>query len=250
MQRKMAPEAGMQGGSAHGVVAVGDSWVTGYGLALAGVTCLSWGSWLAWSMASCLTQHAVNGSRAHQVARDQLPLLSAGEFQLGVAWVGANDVGDFQEGSFREAVEEICAGLRSAADVAAIATLPLSMRTPAVGWRAVELAVRDANRAVRQAADRTGVVVVELEDALNGPWAMAPDRQHPTSVGQLEAANVASRLLTALPLLRELPDPAARTPPKAEQQLYDVSPVERARAAISGIRQRRSDRALVGNRAR
>lgn len=74
----------------HGVVGVGDSFMNGYGLPVAGVACRSWGAWLAWARTTCFTQLAVDGATVEQVLRDQTPLLQ-GPFDLGVFWAGTND---------------------------------------------------------------------------------------------------------------------------------------------------------------
>ncbi|MCW2570937.1 MAG: hypothetical protein JWO88_995 [Frankiales bacterium] len=169
------------GGQSHGVVALGDSWLTGYGLPLAGLSCLSWAGWLAWA---------------------------------------------------------VCTGLQKSCDVVAIATLPAAMRTPDLSWRANVDAVHRINDSVREAAAATGVVLVELQDALTGTWAMAPDRQHPTSLGQLEAAHVAAGSLSSVTLLRALPDPADRTLPTVQKRLYDVSIRDRVRGGLVSLRQR------------
>lgn len=230
------------GESSHGVVAVGDSWMTGYGLPLGGVSCLSWAGWLAWALSTCITPHGVNGARAVQVARDQLPLLAGHRYRLGAAWFGANDVAHLDAATFEADVREVCTRLRASADVVAIGTLPTAMRVPDRGWRATEDAVRTANDAIRQAAVQADAVVVELEDALNNRWSMAPDRQHPTSLGQLEAASMAALALSSLPLRRVLPDPNAFAVSTAHRRLYDVAPPQRVRARYVGLMQRRRDR--------
>jgi hypothetical protein len=240
---------GAHGGGAHGVVALGDSWLTGYGLPLAGLSCLSWAGWLAWALPGCLTQHAVNGARAEQVARDQVALLPRHRYQLGVAWLGANDFSRLDGNRFTSPLTAICTGLQESCDVVAMATLPAAMRTPDLSWRANAIAIRRVNDYVREVAAETGVTLVELQDALAGPWAMAPDKQHPTSLGQLEAAHVAAGSLTSVPLLRALPDPADRTPPKVQKRMYDVSIRDRVRGSLVSLRQRRAE-SLPAQRAR
>jgi hypothetical protein len=235
----------MAGGGSHGVVAVGDSWLTGYGLPLGGLSCVSWAAWLAWAGGACLTQHAVNGATAQQVVRDQLPLLSHRRYQLGVAWLGANDIGRLDVDALTAALTQVCLGLRSSCQVVAVGTLPATMRTPDLSWRACEHAVGLANGLVRRVVEHAGVTLIELEGALNGPWSMAPDRQHPTSVGQLEAAHVAAASLGSLALLRQLPDAGSLVVPTHQQRLYNVPARERIRGALVDRRKRRNDRALL-----
>ena len=233
-------------GGIHGVVAVGDSLLTGYGLALGGVSCLSWGGWLAWALGTCLTQHAVNGATTPQVARDQLPLLR-GRYRLGVTWLGANDLGRLDPDRFEREVAAVCAALQSCCETVAVATLPRSLRGAGSSWRH-EAAVRDeANARIRQVADATGVVLVELAEALVGPWSVAPDRHHPTSIGHLEAAHCAATALDAahLRFARHLPDLAAVQVPKTERRLYDVAVTDRLRGAWDTLKHLRDDRVLT-----
>lgn len=208
-------------GDSHGVVAVGDSLLNGYGPALGGLSCLSWGGWLAWALTTCLTQHAVNGATAEQVARDQLPLLK-GRYRIGVSWLGANDLAGLDTAAFGRSTEAVCASLRACCDTVAIATLPASLRGVGLTGRDAAALNQQVNAQVRSAASRTGAVLVELEDALDGPWSMAPDQVHPTSIGQLEAARRAAVALdrVGIGFARHLPDPADIEVPAVDRRLY------------------------------
>jgi hypothetical protein len=232
----------------HGVVAVGDSWLTGYGLPLGGLTCMSWAGWLAWGLVTCLTQHAVNGATAAQVARDQLPLLAGHRYRLGLAWPGVNDLSHLDPDAFTTTTRLTCTALAACSDVVAVATLPTALRLPDLGWRATAVAVGTANDVVRRVAATSGVALVELSDALTGRWDMAPDRQHPTSIGQLAAARIAARALEPLALARELPDPAGVGVPAHQQRWYDVSTRERVRGLRRELRHRLADEPRHGAR--
>lgn len=238
----------MQEGRAaeHGVVAVGDSLLTGYGPALGGLSSQSWGGWLAWAQTTCFTSHAVNGVRADQVVRDQLPLLTS-RYRFGVTCSGANDLTHLDPVAFEAAVERICTALLACSDVAAIATLPATIRTGDMSWRRTALQRTASNAIVRQVAARTGVVLVELEEALTSPFSMAPDHQHPTSIGQLEVAHVAAGALTAagVRFTRHLPDPAEVRLGDDERRLYVVSPWRRLRARWDSVTSLRTDRVIT-----
>lgn len=231
----------------HGVVAVGDSLMTGYGLALGGLTAASWASWISWAMPDCLTMHAVNGSTAQQTVRDQLPLLQ-GRFRLAVCATGANDIEILDEQRFAQALTELCRTLDDHADLTAIATLPLRMRTPRLSWRQAMRRTQEVNHQIRLVADALDIVLIELEPALTGRWSMAPDNQHPTSLGHLEAAHVAAAALdrAGLRFGRHLPDADAILVPANERQLYDVPLRSRIRGRWSSVVNYRADR-LAGS---
>ena len=225
------------------MVAVGDSLLTGFGPALGGVSAQSWAAWIAWSLAGCTTLHAVNGAHVEQVVDDQLPLLD-GSYRVGFAGCGANDYDGFDPDRFSGQLEQICLALRRHCEVAAVATLPLRLRVPRLSWRSTEALTRRLNAVVRAVAHEHEVLVVELEPALTGPWSMASDGQHPTSLGQLEAARVAAGVLDAagVRFARHLPDPAQIAVSEADNRLYAVSLRDRVRGSWSSLRSYRADR--------
>lgn len=212
-------------GVRHCVVGLGDSLMSGYGVALAGVTAQSWAGWLAWALADCCTVHAVNGAAADDVVRDQLPLLQ-GRYRLACGGTGANDLPGFQGARFAAAVAELLQKMQQHADVVAFATLPLHLRSPDLGARQAQATVTTMNRLIRTATRSAGAVLVDLENALHAPFRMGPDGQHPTSLGQLEVARTAAVALDAagVRFARHLPDPAAVEVPAADRALYDGSP--------------------------
>lgn len=225
------------------MVAVGDSLLTGFGPALGGVSAQSWAAWIAWSLAGCTTVHAVNGARVQQVVDDQLPLLD-GRYRVGFACCGANDYDDFDPDRFSSQLEQICLALRRHCEVAAVATLPLRLRVPRLSWRSTEALTRRLNADVRDVAQACDLLVVELEPGLTGRWSMAADGQHPTSLGQLEAARLAARALdtAGVRFARHLPDPTDVPVSEADRRLYVVSLRDRARGSWSSLRSYRADR--------
>jgi hypothetical protein len=206
----------------HGVVAVGDSFMNGYGLPLAGVTCSSWASWLTWGLTGCLTQHAVNGATCEQALRDQIPLLAGHRYRLGTIWLGANDIARLDAPAVANQLSAVCVAVAGVCEYAAIATLPSSLTSSGSTQRTHADGRRRLNDLIREVAGTSGVVLVELEDALSGPWSMAPDHEHPTALGQLEAANCAAHALSTAGLAfeRHLPRPDLRQPTASEQRLY------------------------------
>lgn len=226
----------------HGVVAVGDSLLTGFGPALGGVNAQSWAAWIAWALATCSTTHAVNGAHVQQVVADQLPLLR-GHYQVGLACCGANDYSDLDLDRYGRQLREICRALGEHSDVVAVATLPLRLRVPLQSWRSTEALTRRVNDQIRAVAAACGVLVVDLERALAGPWSMAPDGQHPSSLGQLEAARIAAVTLdgAGVRFARHLPDPADITVTAPDRRLYVRSLRDRVRGRWSSLRSYRAD---------
>lgn len=211
-------------GEEHGVVALGDSLLSGYGPALGGVSAVSWAGWIAWALPGCLTLHAVNGARTQQVLQDQVPLLK-GRFRLAFVCVGANDLDAYDEVRYADGLAEICRSVRRNADIVAVATLPRCLRVPGLSKDESAALTERLNLQVRGVAGSCGAVVVDLEAALSGAWRMAPDGQHPTSLGQLEAARVAAVALdeVGVHFARHLPDPDLVTVPTVDQRAYEAS---------------------------
>jgi hypothetical protein len=181
------------------------------------------------------------------VVQDQLPILE-GRFGVGVASCGANDYADLDTERFATQMRQVCQALSRHADVVAVATLPLSRRVASLSWRRTVLLTRRLNEQIRTAARACDVVLIELEPALIGPWSMAPDAQHPTSLGQLEVARVAAVALDSagVRFARHLPDPATIPVGPAERRLYRVSLRDRARGTWSSLASYRADRAAAG----
>jgi hypothetical protein len=225
-------------------VGIGDSLLTGYGLALGGVSALSWAWWIAWALPGCITLHAVNGATAQHVVRDQLPLLH-GRYRLSFGCIGANDLVDLDEQQFASSLVELCSALKQHAEVPAVATLPARLRTGKLSWRQTVFRTQQVNHQIRLAASSLEVILVDLEPALTGRWSMAPNGQHPTSIGQLEAAHVAAAALdgAGVRFARHIPDPGSIEVSPEERRLYTTSVVDRVRGSWTSLVQYRTDRA-------
>lgn len=211
--------------AAHGVVGIGDSLISGYGLSVGGVTCLSWAAWLSWALLDCCTLHAVNGAATGIVVRDQLPLL-AGRYRVGCVGAGTNDLLTFDPQGYSAGMETLLHRVRDHADVVVVATLPLQLRTPHLQDVRLAQTVITMNRLIRSAAAAAGAVLVDVEQGLRAPYRMGPDGQHPTSLGQLEVATLAARALAAMgfSLARHLPDPDTVTVPPSERVAWQALP--------------------------
>jgi hypothetical protein len=227
-------------GTGHGVVALGDSLINGYGPPVGGLSCVSWAGWLAWALLTCLTQHGVNGATTRQVRHDQVPLLQ-GHYRVGAIWCGANDLGNLDPVPVLTALRDTCSAAAEHCDLVAIATVPSTLRIPRMHWRDLDERRVLLNALIRQAAADAGVVVVELDAALGGGFSMAPNRQHPTALGNLEAAGLAASALAAhgVHFARHLPLPGSVVVPPHEAAAYRVSARERLRGGFSGWRDRR-----------
>ena len=226
-------DAACAGTPAHGVVGLGDSYLNGYGLPLAGISCTPWTGWLAWALRTCCTQLAVNGATCEQVLHDQTPLLRR-RYLLGAVWLGANDIARLDSTAFARSFRALCTRVGEACDTVAVGTLPAALTSPGASQHAHAVGRLTVNTIIRGVAADVGAVLVELEDALDGRWSMAPDREHPTSLGQLTAATVAAAALDArgMHFLRHLPSAAERQPTPAERLLY--RPSRRSRLRLRG----------------
>lgn len=204
--------------SGHGVVGIGDSFMKGYGLPLAGITCSSWGAWLAWALMTCFTQVAVDNATCEQVLRDQVPLLQS-DYRLGVVWLGANDIAHLDPRLFRERLSALCFSAGSRTRTLAVGTLPARLTSPGASQQAHEHARNEVNAAIRQVVAASGAVLVDVEHALDSTWSMSPDGEHPTGLGQLAAAHAAAAALDArgLRFARHLPSVASLRPTASEQ---------------------------------
>lgn len=99
--------------ASHGVLAVGDSLSTGFGLAVGGLYCWPWAGWLAWGLGEGLLQHAVNGSTKAQVVADHLPHLQPGA-RLGCLQLDTNDLAALDPVLFAEQVDTFGASCAAA----------------------------------------------------------------------------------------------------------------------------------------
>lgn len=221
----------------HGVVGVGDSFMNGLGLPLGGVSCTSWGSWLAWALSTCFTRLAVDGATCEHALRDQMPLLQ-GRYRLGAVWLGANDIARLEPEAFERRLTALSVAMSPHCHTIALATLPAALTALGASQRGHAGARQELNARVRSVAAATGAVLVELEGALDGTWLMAPDHEHPTALGQLTAAHAAAAALDAhgMHFARHLPPVQHLQPTPAERRLYWPDPPSRLRRAVAAVR--------------
>lgn len=176
----------------YGLVALGDSITYGEGGMTLGVDARSWALWLARALDEPYTNYAVSGARVADVLAHQLPRVRR-DYDVGVLYAGVNDVRDpgFDLGEFDLVVRELVAGFAPRCARLLIPTIPLDLGRPKAGPK-----VKDANHALRAAANAVGATIVPLEDLKGWRW-MLPDAVHPTAVGQIEIADRAARAMRA-----------------------------------------------------
>jgi lysophospholipase L1-like esterase len=189
--------------SRAGLVALGDSITNGDVAPMLGVRAWSWAQWLASALELPYTGLAVNGARAADLVRHQLPRLD-GPYAVAALWIGVNDVraGDVD-------LDAYAADLRVAVDAAVAAaqrlvlvTIPLDLGRP----RAGAAKVGAANACIAGEAARVGAALVDLA-ALRGWRLVAPDGVHLTALGELELADRAAAALGAAVLPSALAQP-------------------------------------------
>ena len=196
----------------HGLVALGDSITRGKGgERMLGVHDQSWAQWVAEALVLPLTNLAVDGARAPEVLREQVPMLER-PYDLGTLHVGVNDARDpaWDPDRFGEAFEGVLAALAAACEAVLVCTLPLDLGRPTAAPKPAA-----ANAIVRAAAARAGARVVALDD-LAGPIWILPDAVHATAAGQAE---IARRALAVCGLPRRGPaPPVPDADPKARRR--------------------------------
>ncbi len=176
----------------RGIVALGDSITRGRGGAPAlGVHPQSWVLWLAEAMDLPVLNLAVDGARAPDLVRDQLPRVT-GAWDLAALHIGANDArGTLDGAAFEADVVTLLGRLAAAATHVLVLTVPLDLGRPPAGHDVVT-----ADAALRRQAAAHGAIVCGLED-LRGPRVMLPDAVHPTAPGMVAIAERAAGALRA-----------------------------------------------------
>lgn len=183
---------------AQGILALGDSITNGGGELQWGVALQSWAQWLARGLGLPFTNQAVDGARADDVLRSQIPLherCSArphARFDLGCVYIGVNDVRapDWDEDAYAATLDAILMWLGERCERTLTCTLPTDLGRPrAIG-------VQGANRVIRAAASRHGASLVDLADFGARNQVMV-DHVHPTAFGQIAIAERALRVLAA-----------------------------------------------------
>jgi len=189
----------------RGLVALGDSITYGHGGMQSGLGSQSWAQWLAEAMDLPFTRLAVNGARAPDVLRDQVPRLGEHRYDVATVYVGVNDVRDagWDAAAYARDLEAILAAVTARAGRTLACTIPLDLGLPPAGPK-----VEEANAIVERAAAAHGAIVCDLRD-LTGSAHLWADRVHLTATGQVALADRAARALGAPLPSRTVVDPPA-----------------------------------------
>ena len=180
-----------------GVLAFGDSITNGGGELQWGVALQSWALWVARGLGMPYTGGAVDGARAADVVRLQIPAFveraaaPVARYDVGCLYAGVNDVRspDWDPPSFERCIRDALAFLAARCDRVVVCTLPLDLGRPRAGAR-----VADANARIRAAAGEHAALVVGLED-FGARNRVMVDAVHPTAFGQIELAERALAVL-------------------------------------------------------
>lgn len=230
-----------------GVLAFGDSITNGGGELQWGVALQSWALWLARGLGLPYTTYAVDGARARDVAREQIPAFLArsarpdARYDVGCLHIGVNDVRapDWDPAAFAADHAEAVRALRARCERVLCVTIPLDLGRPRAGAAVVE-----ANAIVEAA----GALILDLRGFGARNLVMA-DHVHPTAFGQVWIAERAlDRLAADGMAVRVRPStlirPAAGT--RRQRLLGDWTYVyRRVKEQLRGGRARRAARAAA-----
>ncbi len=181
-----------------GVLAFGDSITHGGGELQWGVALQSWALWAARGLGLPYTGYAVDGARAEDVRREQIPafiertaLISA-RYELGCVYVGVNDVRapDWDADAFAREFRIALWFLAARCERVLTATAPFDLGRP----RAGAVKVSELNEAVLSAAAEIGALVVDLR-SFGARNLVMSDHVHPTAFGQIAIAERALAVL-------------------------------------------------------
>jgi lysophospholipase L1-like esterase len=180
-----------------GVLAFGDSITNGGGELQWGVALQSWALWVARGLGLPYTGYAVDGARAPDVVRAQLPAFLGsdahpdGRYELGCLYIGVNDVRavDWDARAYAESLGETLAFLRARCDRVLGVTAPLELGRPRAGAKVGEL-----NATIEALAAEHRALVLDLS-GFGARNLMMADRVHPTAFGQLAIAERALDVL-------------------------------------------------------
>ena len=189
-----------------GLVALGDSITNGHGEPALGVHPQSWAQWLAEALDAPFLKLATDGATAADVLAEQVPRLraaagahGAARFALACVYVGVNDTRglDWDPAAYERDLRAIVAAAGEHAERVLLCTLPLDLGRPRAAPKPAQAsAIVRAVAVAAEAGQRTGAIVVDLDD-LAGPPLLLPDAVHPTALGQLEIAARAAAALRA-----------------------------------------------------
>ena len=236
----------------YGVLAFGDSITNGGGELQWGVALQSWALWVARGLGLPFTTYAVDGARARDVVREQIPAyvartaLPQARYHLGCLYIGVNDVRapDWDPAAFAADQAEAVAFLRARCDRVLVATLPEDLGRPRADVRAANAVVLAADALV---LDLRGFGARNL---------VMTDHVHPTAFGQVAIAERALDVLAAAGMeVRVRPStliaPGRRTRRHALQgdwtYVYRRLKVSMAQASAAARRAARAARARSGS---
>ena len=204
----------MASASPHlGVLAFGDSITNAGGELQWGVALQSWALWTARGLGLPYTGYAVDGARAADVVRDQIPAFTAraadpdGPYDLGCLYIGVNDVGSGDWDAAAVAVD-IATALRF---LGQRCERVLTVVAPRRLGRIASPPAPELEAIVRAAADEADALLLDLSDFGARNHVMA-DWIHPTAFGQVAIARRALAVLAAAGM-RVVVDPAALVHP-------------------------------------
>jgi len=180
-----------------GVLAFGDSITNGGGELQWGVALQSWAMWVARGLGLPYTGYAVDGARAVDVCRQQIPAFvertahPEASYELGCLYVGVNDVRvpDWDVDAFAREYRGALRALAERCERVMTVTAPLDLGRPRAGAK-----VRELNAAVRSCAAEVRALVVDLE-AFGARNLVMADHVHPTAFGQIAIAERALDVL-------------------------------------------------------
>jgi lysophospholipase L1-like esterase len=182
-----------------GILAFGDSITNGGGELQFGVALQSWVQWVARGLGLPFTNYAVDGARAADVARRQIPAHTAlnaaqdARYELGCLYIGVNDVRafDWDADAYAADFEAAIAYLTRHCATVLTLTIPLDLGRPRAGAKVVA-----ANEIIERAAYRHGALTLDLRSFGARNLLMA-DRVHPTAFGQISIAERALDVLSS-----------------------------------------------------
>src|SRR5437660_2197114 len=181
-----------------GVLAFGDSITNGGGELQWGVALQSWALWVARGLGLPYTGYAVDGARASDVVREQIPAFvqrsaPGARYQLGCLYIGVNDVrsADWDAAAFEADFRRALEFLAVRCDRVLTVTAPLDLGRPRAGAK-----VGDLNRTIARVAAQLGALVVDLSHFGDRNVVMT-DHVHPTAFGQVSIAERALDVLSA-----------------------------------------------------
>jgi lysophospholipase L1-like esterase len=176
-----------------GVLALGDSITNGGGELQWGVALQSWALWLARGLGLPYSPHAVDGARVEDVLRGQVPAVGDGRYDLGVLYIGVNDVRalDWERERFERGHSAVLGFLRERCDRLLTLTVPVDLGRPRAGAKVAEV-----NAAIEASARAAGALVLDLR-GFGGRNLLMADHVHPTAFGQIAIAERALDVLAA-----------------------------------------------------